>query len=218
MIHISFFSSFSFHFLPLFLFRMPQTGSSPVCGLLFCTYVKNRRTAQGSSPVRLSKKSGTVKISQQIINVLWSRNDCESQANFEHFIVKNSLLRKDFDLHHNSRPTVPSYADGRELLVFRTFLQSASVSKKVFWHVEGAVLAGGSPVFALKWNSAFGRVKDAARERALPGKMNTEDWTMNNCGVAPRRISSFSFWKPFHIPAKPIDFVIARPWNGRGNL
>ena len=66
MIHISFFSSFSFHFLPLFLFRMPQTGSSPVCGLLFCTYAKNRRTAQGSSPVRLSKKSGTVKISQQI--------------------------------------------------------------------------------------------------------------------------------------------------------
>ena len=40
MIHISFFSSFSFHFLPLFLFRMPQTGSSPVCGLLFCTYAK----------------------------------------------------------------------------------------------------------------------------------------------------------------------------------
>ena len=70
MIHISFFSSFSFHFLPLFLFRMPQTGSSPVCGLLFCTYAKNRRTAQGSSPVRLSKKSGTVKISQQIRNVL----------------------------------------------------------------------------------------------------------------------------------------------------
>ena len=56
MIHISFFSSFSFHFLPLFLFRMPQTGSSPVCGLLFCTYAKNRRTAQSSSPVRLSKK------------------------------------------------------------------------------------------------------------------------------------------------------------------
>ena len=70
MIHISFFSSFSFHFLPLFLFRMPQTGSSPVCGLLFCTYAKNWRTAQGSSPVRLSKKSGTVKISQQIRNVL----------------------------------------------------------------------------------------------------------------------------------------------------
>ena len=27
---------------------------------------------------------------------------------------------------------VPMYADGRELLVFRTFLQSASVSKKAF--------------------------------------------------------------------------------------
>ena len=28
--------------------------------------------------------------------------------------------------------SVPMYADGRELLVFRTFLQSASVTKKVF--------------------------------------------------------------------------------------
>ena len=45
---------------------------------------------------------------------------------------KSCLLRKDFDLLRNSRPTVPMYADGRELLVFRTFLQSASVSKKIF--------------------------------------------------------------------------------------
>ena len=42
------------------------------------------------------------------------------------------MLRKDFDLLRNSRPTVPMYADGRELLVFRTFLQSVSVSKRVF--------------------------------------------------------------------------------------
>ena len=42
------------------------------------------------------------------------------------------MLRKNFDLLRNSRPNVPLYADGRELLVFRTFLQSVSVSKRVF--------------------------------------------------------------------------------------
>ena len=42
------------------------------------------------------------------------------------------MLRKDFDLLRNSQPTVPMYAYGRELLVFRTFLQSVSVSKKGF--------------------------------------------------------------------------------------
>ena len=45
--------------------------------------------------------------------------------------MKNSLLRKDFDLLRNSCPTVPMYADERELLVFRTFLQSVSVPGKV---------------------------------------------------------------------------------------
>ena len=45
--------------------------------------------------------------------------------------MKNSLLRKDFDLLRNSRPTVPMYADERELLVFRTFSQSVSVPGKV---------------------------------------------------------------------------------------
>ena len=43
------------------------------------------------------------------------------------YSLKTSLLRKDFDLLRNSRPTVPMYADGRELLVFRTFSQSVSV-------------------------------------------------------------------------------------------
>ena len=46
------------------------------------------------------------------------------------------MLRKDFDFLRNSRPNVPMYADGRELLVFRTFLQSVSVSKRVFRHAE----------------------------------------------------------------------------------
>ncbi len=39
----------------------------------------------------------------------------------ELYNVRICLLRKDFDLLRNSRPTVPTYADGRELLVFRTF-------------------------------------------------------------------------------------------------
>ena len=46
------------------------------------------------------------------------------------------MLRKNFDFPRNSRPTVPMYADGRELLVFRTFLQSVSVSKRVFRHAD----------------------------------------------------------------------------------
>ncbi len=45
--------------------------------------------------------------------------------------MKNSLLRKDFDLLRNSRSTVPMYADERELLAFRTFSQSVSVAGKV---------------------------------------------------------------------------------------
>ena len=45
--------------------------------------------------------------------------------------LKTSLQRKDFDLLRNSRTTVPMYADGRALLVFRTFSQSVSVPGKV---------------------------------------------------------------------------------------
>ena len=52
------------------------------------------------------------------------------------YSLKTSLLRKNFDLLRNSRPTVPMYADERELLVFRTFSQSVSVPKRVFRHAE----------------------------------------------------------------------------------
>ena len=48
------------------------------------------------------------------------------------YSLKTSLLRKNFDLLRNSRPAVPMYADERELLVFRTFLQSVSVPKRFF--------------------------------------------------------------------------------------
>ena len=56
------------------------------------------------------------------------------------YSLKTSLLRKDFDFLRNSRPTVPMYADERELLVFRTFLQSVSVPKRVFRHAEKVLL------------------------------------------------------------------------------
>ena len=52
------------------------------------------------------------------------------------YSLKTSLLRKNFDLLRNSRPTVPMYADERELLVFRTFSQSVSVPKRAFRHAE----------------------------------------------------------------------------------
>ena len=52
---------------------------------------------------------------------------------FQIFQSENSLLRKDFDLLRNLPPTVPMYADGCKLLVFRTFLQSVSVSKMFFF-------------------------------------------------------------------------------------
>ena len=48
------------------------------------------------------------------------------------YSLKTSLLRKDFDLLRNTRPTVPMYADERELLVFRIFSQSGSVPKRFF--------------------------------------------------------------------------------------
>ena len=52
------------------------------------------------------------------------------------YSLKTNLLRKNFDLLRNSRHTVPMYADGRELLVFRTFLQSVSAPRRVFRHAE----------------------------------------------------------------------------------
>ena len=55
-------------------------------------------------------------------------------VDFKLYSLKTGLLRKDFDLLRNSRPTVPMYADGRELLVFRTFSQSVSVPKRVLRH------------------------------------------------------------------------------------
>ena len=54
------------------------------------------------------------------------------------YSLKTSLLRKNFDLLRNSRPTVPMYADERELLVFRTFSQSVSVPKRAFRHAGAA--------------------------------------------------------------------------------
>ena len=48
------------------------------------------------------------------------------------YSLKTNLLRKDFDLLRNSRPTVPMYADERELLVFRTFFAVCQRAEKSF--------------------------------------------------------------------------------------
>ena len=81
------------------------------------------------------------------------------------YSLKTSLLRKDFDLLRNSRPTVPMYADERELLVFRTFSQSVSVPKRVFRHAEEGTympsfLAANFPAIGkkkvkIKWISIY---------------------------------------------------------------
>ncbi len=67
------------------------------------------------------------------------------------YSLKISLLCKDFDLLRNSRPTVPMYADERELLVFRTFSQSGSVPKNSFRHAKRQ-----------RVSAAFLRVKSAS--------------------------------------------------------
>ena len=48
-------------------------------------------------------------------------------------MLRSCLLRKDFDFHRNSRPTVPLYADRRELLGFRNFFNSLPVCRKGFF-------------------------------------------------------------------------------------
>ena len=59
-------------------------------------------------------------------------------GNSKLYSLKTSLQRKNFALLRNSRPTVPMYADERELLVFRTFSQSVNVPKRVFRHAEAS--------------------------------------------------------------------------------
>ena len=85
-------------------------------------------------PLRLSKKSVIVKIGSQFNGFFSLDFIYKSGGDSKLYSLKTSLLRNDFDLLRNSRPTVPMYADERELLVFRTFSQSVSVPKKVFRH------------------------------------------------------------------------------------
>ena len=74
------------------------------------------------------------------------RFDLQKTEYSELYNLRKSLLRKNFDLLRNSRPTVLVYADGRELLVFRTFLQSVSVSKRVFRHADAGGSIGSRPL------------------------------------------------------------------------
>ena len=87
--------------------------------------------------LRLSKKSVIVKIDIHNSTGFYSLDFIYKSGYSKLYRLKTSLLRKDFDLLRNSRPTVPMYADERELLVFRTFSQSVSVPKRVFRHAEG---------------------------------------------------------------------------------
>ena len=86
--------------------------------------------------LRLSKKSVIVKIDIHNSTGFYSLDFIYKSGYSKLYRLKTSLLRKDFDLLRNSRPTVPMYADERELLVFRTFSQSVSVPKRVFRHAE----------------------------------------------------------------------------------
>ena len=78
--------------------------------------------------------------------------------------LKTSLLRKDFDLLRNSRPTVPMYADGRELLVFRTFYSLAACRKGFSTRCNPAGEA--SPAgFVMRKNDAFSEIGTLRRGR-----------------------------------------------------
>ena len=61
-------------------------------------------------------------------------------------MLKSCLLRKDFDFRRNSRPTVPLYADRRELLGFRNFFHSLPACRKGFFDTLRAY-RNGMPSF-----------------------------------------------------------------------
>ena len=82
--------------------------------------------------LRLSKKSVIVKIGSHFNGFLFSVF-CFAKTEYpELYNPRKSLLRKNFDLLRNSRPTVPMYADGRKLLVFRTFCSLSACRKGLF--------------------------------------------------------------------------------------
>ena len=60
---------------------------------------------------------------------------------------KSCLLRKDFDFRRNSRPTVPMYADRRELLGFRDFFSSLPACRKGFFDTLKNGCAEAHPFF-----------------------------------------------------------------------
>ena len=97
-----------------------------------------KRAIPHGMALRLSKKSVIVKIDIHNSTGFYSLDFIYKSGYSKLYRLKTSLLRKDFDLLRNSRPTVPMYADGRELLVLRTFSQSGSVPKRVFRHAERA--------------------------------------------------------------------------------
>ena len=65
-------------------------------------------------------------------------------------MLQSCLLRKDFDFLRNSRPTVPLYADRRELLGFRTFLTVCQRAENPFGTLKRCVPKTDAPLFARK--------------------------------------------------------------------
>ena len=70
-------------------------------------------------------------------------------------MLQSCLLRKDFDFHRNSRPTVPMYADRRELLGFRDFFSSLPACRKGFFDTLKNGCAEVHPFFCIPGSSLF---------------------------------------------------------------
>ena len=75
------------------------------------TKIKSAVPEKGTA-LRLSKKSVIVKIDSQFNGSLLTGFHLQKWVDSKLYSLKTSLLRKNFDLLRNSRPTVPMYADG----------------------------------------------------------------------------------------------------------
>ena len=109
----------------------------------------NKGTQMGSLQTVKKVRNRQNRFTIQWIFALWIL--FAKVEDFKLYGLKTSLLRKDFDLLRNSRPTVPMYADERELLVFRTFSQSVSVPKRVFRHAESKIAKSEFVFFILQF-------------------------------------------------------------------
>ena len=66
-------------------------------------------------------------------------------------LLKSCLLRKNFDFHRNSRPTVLMYADRHELLGFRNFFNSLLACRKGFFDTLKSALSDTAHFFDIEF-------------------------------------------------------------------